>query len=73
MWYRVKIDEDRFFMDEAHYIDLKNSGKEFELETKNRWLSGVAQEFPDDTYDGYTDGMVLDEIVKLIDEGVCNA
>ncbi len=68
MWYRVKIDEDRFFVDEATLTDMKADGKKFEVETANRWLEGVVEEFPSDVY---SDGMVLDEVIKLIDEGKC--
>ena len=41
MWYRVKIDEDRFFVDEATLADMKADGKKFEIETTNKWLEGV--------------------------------
>ena len=70
MWYRIKIDEDRFFVDEATLADMKADGKKFEVETTNKWLAGVVREFPSDVY---SDGMVLDEVIKLIDEGKCNA
>ena len=70
MWYRVKIDEDRFFVDEATLADMKADGKKLEVETTNKWLAGVVEELPSDVY---SDGMVLDEIIKLIDEGKCNA
>lgn len=69
MWYRVKIDGDRFFVDEATLTDMKADGKKFEVETKNKWLEGVVEQFPSDVY---SDGMVLDEVIKLIDEGKCN-
>lgn len=69
MWYRVKIDGDRFFVDEVTLADMKADGKKFEVETKNKWLEGVVREFPSDVY---SDGMVLDEVIKLIDEGKCN-
>lgn len=69
MWYRVKVDGDRFFVDEATLADMKADGKEFEIETKNKWLEGVVEEFPSDVY---SDGMVLDEVIKLIDEGICH-
>lgn len=69
MWYRVKIDGDRFFVDEVTLADMKAEGKKFEVETKNKWLEGVVREFPSDVY---SDGMVLDEVVRLIDEGKCN-
>ena len=70
MWYRVKVGEDRFFVDEATLADMKADGKKFEIETTNKWLAGVVKEFPSDVY---SDGMVLDEVIKLIDEGKCNA
>ena len=69
MWYRVKIDKDRFFVDEATLADMKANGKKFEIETRNKWLEAVVEEFDE----GYSDGEVLDEVVKLIDEGKCNA
>lgn len=69
MWYRVKIDEDRFFVDEATLADMNADGKKFEIETTNKWLVEVARQFPSDVY---SDGMVLDEVIKLIDEGKCN-
>ena len=58
------------FVDEATLADVKADGKKFEVETTNKWLVGVARQFPSDVY---SDGMVLDEIIKLIDEGKCNA
>ena len=70
MWYRVKIDEDRFFVDEATLADMKADGEKVEVETKSKWLEGVVEQFPSDVY---SDGMVLDEVIKLIDEGKCNA
>lgn len=69
MWYRVKTDEGRFFVDETTLADMKADGKKFEVETTNKWLVGVARQFPSDVY---SDGMVLDEMIKLIDEGKCN-
>ena len=69
MWYRVKVDGDRFFVDEATLADMKADGKKFEIETRNKWLEAVVEEFDE----GYSDGEVLDEVVKLIDEGKCNA
>ena len=69
MWYRVKVGEDRFFVDEATLADMKADGKKLEIETKNKWLEAVVEEFPSDVY---SDGMVLDEVIKLIDEGKCN-
>ena len=69
MWYRVNIDGKRKFLDEAGFADLKASGIRHELETTNRWLSGVVKEF-DDTW---CDGEILDEIINLIDNGECNA
>ena len=68
MWYRVKVDGDRFFVDEATLADMKADGKKFEVETTNKWLEGVVKQFDE----GYSDGMVLDEVIKLIDEGKCN-
>lgn len=74
MWYRVKLDGDkRKFIDDRVLAEYKADGIKFETETRNKWLAGVVNEFPDDTYDGYTDGQVLDEIINLIDEGECNA
>ena len=70
MWYRVKVDEDRFFVDEATLADMKAHGKKAEIDTKHKWVEGVVKEFPRDVY---SDGMVLDEMIKLIDEGKCNA
>ena len=68
MWYRVKVDEDRFFVDEATLADMKADGKKFKIETTNKWLEGVVKEFDEN----YSDGEVLDEVIKLIDEGKCN-
>ena len=69
MWYRVKIGEDRFFVDEATLADMKADGKKFEIETTNKWLEGVVKEFDEN----YSDGEVLEEVIKLIDEGKCYA
>ena len=56
-------------LDEDMLTDMKADGKKFEIETTNKWLDGVVREFPSDVY---SDGMVLDEVIKLIDEGKCN-
>lgn len=32
MWYRVKVDEDRFFVDKATLSDMKADSKKFEVE-----------------------------------------
>lgn len=69
MWYRVKTDEGRFFVNEATLADMKADGKKFDVETRNKWLKGVVKQFDED----YSDGEVLDEVIKLIDEGKCNA
>lgn len=69
MWYRVKIDEDRFFVDEATLAGMKADGKKFKIETTNKWLEGVVKEFGAE----YSDGEVLDEVISLIDGGCCNA
>lgn len=69
MWYRVKVGKDRFFVDEAMLADMKADGKKFEVETTNKLLEGVVNQFPSDVY---SDGEVLDEVIKLIDEGKCN-
>ena len=36
MWYRAKINKDRFFVDEATLADMKADGKKFEVETTNK-------------------------------------
>ncbi len=69
MWYRVKINKDRLFVDEATLADMRANGEKFEVETTNKLLEGVVREFQSDVY---SDGMVLDEVIKLIDEGKCN-
>ena len=68
MWYRVKIGDKRKFMDEAHYIDLQTSGQMYHTETRNKWLEGVVSEFDNKL----CEGEVLDEVIKLIDNGECN-
>lgn len=73
MYYRVNINGKRKFIDDRVLAEYKADGIKFEIETRNKWLAGVANEFPDDAYDGYTDGQVLDEIINLIDNGECNA
>lgn len=71
MWYRVKTEDgQRRFIDERVLAEWKADCKKFEVETENRWLGGVVNEFTDDTW---SDGDVLDEIVSLIDNGECNA
>lgn len=69
MWYRVKIDEDRLFVDDATLAGMKADGKKFEIETTNKWLEGVVKEFDEN----FSDGEVLEEVIKLIDEGECYA
>lgn len=68
MWYRINIDGVCKFVDSARYAELKAEGKEFETETKNKWIGGVVNEFAPDV----SDGEILDEIINLIDDGECN-
>lgn len=63
MWYRVKIDGKRKFIDERVKAELGD----VEVETKNKWLEGVVKEFSEEM----SDGEVLEEIIKLIDNGEC--
>ena len=75
MWYRIKKYEDndktfsRKFIDSRVLVELVADKVHFEIETTNRWLEGVINEMDEH----YTDGEVLDEIQKLIDEGECYA
>lgn len=72
MWYRIKKFEDngfsRKFVDSRVLADMVATNERFEIETKNAWLEGVIKEFD---CDEYSDGEVLDAIIKLIDEGEC--
>lgn len=63
MWYRVKIDGKRKFIDERVKAELGN----VEIETKNKWLEGVVNELSEEM----SDGEVINEIIKLIDNGEC--
>lgn len=73
MWYRIKKYEDndktfsRKFVDERVLAELVADKVHFEIETTNKWLEGVINEMDD----SYSDGEVLDEVQKLIDEGEC--
>lgn len=69
MWYRVKVDNTRRFIDERTKAEFDADGVEYEVETKNKWLEGVVAEFNEKL----SDGEVLDEVIKLIDSGVCYA
>lgn len=75
MWYRVaKYSENdkvvtRKFVDSRVLADMVAENEHFDIETKNAWLEGVVREFDEH----YTDGEVLDEVIKLIDEGECYA
>lgn len=75
MWYRIKKYEDndkvfsRKFVNSRVLAELVADKVHFEVETKNKWLSGVVNEM-DATY---SDGEVLDEIQRLIDDGECYA
>ena len=75
MWYRIKKYEDndktfsRKFVDERVLAELVADKVHFEIETTNKWLEGVINEMDD----SYSDGEVLDEVQKLIDEGECYA
>ena len=69
MYYRVNIDGERKFLDEAGYADLNASGIKYELEARHRWLGGVVNDFGDT----WSDGEILDEVISLIDNGECNA
>lgn len=75
MWYRIKKYEDndktfsRKFVDERVLAELVADKVHFEIETTNKWLEGVINEMDSN----YSDGEVLDEIQKLIDEGECYA
>lgn len=68
MYYRINIDGACKFVDDARYAELKAEGKEFEIETRNKWIGGVVNEFSPEV----SDGEVLDEIINLIDDGECN-
>ena len=73
MWYRIKKYEDndktfsRKFVDERVLAELVADKVHFEIETTNKWLEGVINEMDD----SYSDGEVLDEVQKLIDEVEC--
>lgn len=75
MWYRIKKYEDndkifsRKFIDERVLAELVADKVHFEIETTNKWLEGVINEMDSN----YSDGEVLDEVQKLIDEGECYA
>lgn len=75
MWYRIKKFEDndktfsRKFVDSRVLAELVADKVHFEIETTNKWLEGVINEMDD----SYSDGEVLDEVQKLIDEGECYA
>ena len=75
MWYRIKKYENndrifsRKFVDERVLAELVADKVHFEIETTNKWLEGVINEMDDN----YSDGEVLDEVQKLIDEGECYA
>lgn len=75
MWYRIKKYEDndktfsRKFVDERVLAELAADKVHFEIETTNKWLEGVINEMDSN----YSDGEVLDEVQRLIDEGECYA
>ena len=75
MWYRVaKYSEDkkfveRKFVDSRVLADMVANNEQFDIETKNAWLEGVVKEFDEN----FSDGEVLEEVIKLIDEGECYA
>ena len=75
MWYRIKKFSEndtvfgRKFVDSRVLAELIADKVHFEIETKNKWLEGVVKEFDEH----YSDGEVLDEVIKLIDEGECYA
>lgn len=72
MWYRIKEFKEgekivRKFVDDRVLAEMTADHEHFEIETKNAWLEGVVKEFDEH----YSDGEVLDEVIKLIDEGEC--
>lgn len=74
MWYRIREFKEgekivRKFVDDRVLAEMTADHEHFEIETKNAWLEGVVKEFDE----SYSDGEVLDEVIKLIDEGECNA
>lgn len=75
MWYRIKKYENndkifsRKFIDDRVLAELVADKVHFEIETTNKWLEGVINEMDSN----YSDGEVLDEVQKLIDEGECYA
>lgn len=74
MWYRIKEFKEgekivRKFVDDRVLAEMTADREHFEIETKNAWLEGVVKEFDEH----YSDGEVLDEVIKLIDEGECLA
>ena len=74
MWYRIREFKEgekivRKFVDDRVLAEMTADHEHFEIETKNAWLEGVVKEFDEH----YSDGEVLDEVIKLIDEGECLA
>ena len=74
MWYRIREFKEgekivRKFVDDRVLAEMVADHEHFEIETKNAWLEGVVKEFDEH----YSDGEVLDEVIKLIDEGECYA
>lgn len=75
MWYRIsKFEENdkvvsHKFVDDRVLAEMVADHEHFEIETKNAWLEGVVKEFDEN----FSDGEVLEEVIKLIDEGECYA
>lgn len=69
MFYKVKIGNEYKFMTDASVAELVADGVRHSIEMRCKWLEGVVRDMPDE----WSDGEVLDEVIKLIDEGACNA
>ena len=73
MWYRVTVqngDElEKKIIDDRVLAEWKADGKNFDIETENKWLEGVVGEF--DARE--SDGWILDQVINLIDNGECYA
>lgn len=73
MWYRVAIQNgeklEKKIIDDRVLAEWKADGKNFDIETKNKWLEGVVGEFSAVESDGW----ILDQVINLIDNGECYA
>lgn len=72
MWYRIKVNDDLKYVNDAILAEMGITPDAQVVQTKNKWLFGVVNELDAITGDKLSDGEVLDMVIQLVDEGELN-